>query len=350
MLKFAEFFAGGGGAACGIEQAGGKSVYLTDFWAPAVQTLRKNLPGSSVEMADITKQDPSVLSKHGPVDVLFGGPPCQGFSLANKHRKVADPRNSLFKAYFSMIEALEAKAIVMENVPALTTGKNARIFAEMLDSLRSLGLYVDARILCAAGFGAPTTRQRVFVVATRKPGFEWPEYTHTGQVRHLGLRELVQAFPKAGKPFVTVGEALASIPEVHLNPDRPEVSAEKAAWYQHIKQGQCYHAVPFNLLDFGTRRSWNPLKADSLGWYYRLREDKPCPTILKTCWHAGASSAFAHPWRDCLLSVRELATLQGFPLHWEFMGTPAEAAGQVGNSISPPVAKALAQALAAHLG
>jgi site-specific DNA-cytosine methylase len=166
-------FAGGGGSSLGYHQAGFEELLAVEWDDDAVRTLRDNFPDLQVYHGDI--KDLSVEEclnlagiKPGDLDVFDGSPPCQGFSDANRSRKLDDPRNSLFGEFVRLLEGLKPKVFVMENVKGMIKGAMKQIFLQIMASLRGAGYHVEAQVMNAKHYGVPQSRERVIFIGLRK--------------------------------------------------------------------------------------------------------------------------------------------------------------------------------------
>ena len=208
------FFSGAGGMDAGFNSAGFDVRLALEIDEACCETLRRNLTNTLVMNADINKISAAeILSlsrlKVGEIDCIFGGPPCQSFSLAGKREGLNDERGLLVFRFIELVRQLRPKTFVMENVKGMVNWQGghvmlqlARLFNEPLDSGERYD--VTSSVLNAANFGVPQSRERVFIVGTRlETKFEFPSPTHSRQHDLL----------KGGlKKHTTVGEALASLP------------------------------------------------------------------------------------------------------------------------------------------
>jgi DNA (cytosine-5)-methyltransferase 1 len=343
-----DLFAGCGGLALGFEQAGYRVLGGVDHDLAALATFAAAFPAASASNIDLF--DPLAANKikhslHEPVDVVVAGPPCQGFSLTGP-RNFDDPRNRLYLAVFDVVKALGPSAFVIENVRGMASLYGGQIKAEVIRRFERLGYATSARLLCAADYGVPQMRHRLFFVGVRKElgDFEFPAKTHG---------------PGCARNFVTCAEAISDLPS--LAP--PNLGSEESAY------GETAESEYQRLMRVGSLRLFNhvatrhteivqrvialvPAGGDhrdlpkGVGEHRRFNEawtryhpDRPSHTI-----DTGHRNHF-HYAHNRVPTVRENARLQSFPDRFRFLGTRTQQNRQVGNAV-PPL---LAQAIADHL-
>lgn len=359
-----DMFCGAGGLSEGLRMAGFNSVFALDFDKNATATYALNHPETVVATKDIAKLDPSeILEAAGgrEIDLLAGGPSCQGFSTHGK-RKADDPRNFLFTEYLRIAKALRPKWILIENVQGMLTYDKGYFKRVILAQLQGMGYHADARVLCAADYGVPQLRNRIVFLATRTDvPISFPAATHS------------ESGGKGLRPYVTVGEALGDLPlisdadpsaalnysslptnqyqrylrqktqQLTLHQARA-LSDQAAAIAKHVGEGQGLRSVPVDALPDRFKKmrtiSTGELRKDCTTLYYRLSRSRPAYTI--TCYFRNiASGPFLHPQEDRSLSFREAARLMSFRDSYQFAG--ASIARQIGNAVPPLMAKAVGQ-------
>jgi len=380
-MKLVDFFSGAGGLTCGLNMAGFQSILGSDIHPTYAQTLAKNHPNTHVVTDDICElSEHKILQltglKPGELDLIAGGPPCQGFSINAPIRTLDDQRNYLFKEYLRIAEILRPKAILIENVPGIVSlGKGTAVKA-IYEHLKKMGYTVDHRILFAGHYGVPQMRFRTIFIALRdsnKIEFPYPTHNATAVTNFAGARELclkiAPLFAQGLKDKTTVWDAISDLPELSLGQliDDVEYTKPPQSEYQkilregstnifshgcaklgkanlerlkHIPQGGSWRDIPHELLPAGLKRA---RRSDHTKRYGRLHPDELCSTILTKCDpHWGS---FFHPTQDRAISVREAARIQSFPDHYVFMGSLTEQFEQVGNAVPPLMAKAIGETI-----
>ncbi|MBQ1784211.1 MAG: DNA cytosine methyltransferase [Gammaproteobacteria bacterium] len=362
-----DLFCGAGGLSEGLRQAGFRPVVGVDFDKHAVATYRHNHPGVPViegNIENVTGEQLISLAGTPEVDLIAGGPSCQGFSTHGK-RMQDDPRNFLFKHFVRLVDEVRPKMFLMENVKGmLTYGKGA--FRKQIEAaFQEIGYRTDFTQVLAADYGVPQMRHRILFIGTRIDSIRllFPQPTH-GDAKH-GL-----------KPYVTVKEAIGDLPlmgsdyrsefrsyacapqgsyQVYCRTDAPQnvtlhvgrpLSKQAQALARHIVQGQGLRSAPLEVLPARFKKmrtiSSGALRKDCTTLYYRLDPEKPSYTI--TCNYKNvASGPFLHPWEDRAISHREAARFMSFPDHYQFLG--AGFPRQIGNAVPPLLGKAIGAAL-----
>lgn len=357
-----DLFCGAGGLSEGLRMAGFQPVFALDFDKNATATYAINHPETVVVTKDIATLNPKEILKvvgKREIDLLAGGPSCQGFSTHGK-RNADDPRNFLFTEYLRIAKALRPKWILIENVKGMLTYDKGYFKRVILTQLQAMGYHADARVLCAADYGVPQLRHRIFFLATRmNVPITFPPSTH-GEEGGRGRRR-----------YVTVEDALGDLPRINgtLNSGELEyaskpsteyqrylrqkakrltlhqanaLSAQAAAIAKHVKEGQGLRSVPHSALPERFKKmrriSTGELRKDCTTLYHRLSRERPAYTI--TCYFRNiASGPFLHPKEERSLSYREAARLMSFRDSYLFVGTSL--ARQIGNAVPPLMAKAI---------
>lgn len=395
-----DLFAGAGGFGLGFQAAGFQIPVSVEWDAWACDTLRHNHPEMRVLQADIRDFQMSSSIKGASLvqpDIIIGGPPCQGFSIAGPaHKDPGDPRNTLFKNFAQWVSALEPKAFIMENVKGLLSRKNAE-GQSVLDIIRQAfiekGYFVEAWVLNAAEYGVPQIRERIFIVGHRnEKEIGRPLPTHTLVVDPSASPALDLFTNPPVRPIVSLWEAISDLPELaegegaEWQPYCQSPRTEYQKWartgcdtlhnhvamshskrlverFKHIAWGGSLSDVPE---EHGARRR-NGNGALSGSSYdqnnRRLHPDKPSHTIA-----ASFYANFLHPFQHRNLTAREGARCQSFPDHYRFMGKKTVVShkllqreerfaekhlcqyNQIGNAVPPLLAKAIAVHLRENLG
>lgn len=368
-----DLFSGVGGMSFGLDSVDGLEVVAAFEKDPvACETHRANLPAPVVEgdLGEIRDFSP-VLSDLGikRVDIVSGGPPCQGFSRLGKgalrkialengrpasvdDRKVAsaqDERNWMFRHFCRAVRQVEPKVIVIENVPNMLA--HEPVMDELLGILEELGYDAEAKELSAHHFGVPQRRQRLFVIGSSVSGAEihWPE---ASEIRRT-VRDAIEDLPAIDPGHMTevvrrrspesVGPYLRTMRRGLTGKEKYIVRGhvtrvhrpEDIEAFDHMDQGDMYDAVPEEL-----RRYRDDIFIDK---YHRMIWDNPCWTV--TAHLAKDGYKYIHPEQNRTLSVREAARLQSFPDRFRFAGSRTSRYAHIGNAVPPLLASALGPTL-----
>jgi len=340
--RVADLFSGAGGLSLGFQQAGFEVVFAADNDKESLETYVHNF-GPHAYSLDLTRGSPKAIAKQirekaGDIDVLIGGPPCQGFSIQRRGAP-DDPRNHLLLRHVQIGLALNVKALLIENVPTILGSRGAIQLNEALSLLADASYTVSSAVLQAADYGVPQLRRRAFVVAFRKdfPGefrFLEPLYSPSSYVT---VRQALSSLP--GLP-----EDHSAHPEI-ANHQRRKISEINLKRLSYVPEGGGRLDIPEELRlpchkkDNGHRH---------LDVYGRMVWDKPAPTIT-AMFDNFTRGRFAHPSETRNITNREGARLQSFPDSFVFLGNQKSVARQIGNAVPPMLATAVAHAISSHL-
>lgn len=363
--KAISLFCGAGGCSLGFKMAGYDVIYASDFNETAINTYKKNFPDTISEVQDICEQDFKALLKRlnlksGELDILIGGPPCQGFSTAGT-RFWDDPRNQLLKEYVRCLKEVKPKWFLMENVEGLLTSNKGLYVYEALKAFKELGYAIRIDKVYSQEYGVPQRRKRVIITGNRLGiDFKAPE-----PISHASGRIFKNA-------EFTLGDALINLPKAVESPEDyaryPEQISTKLFDYykspdggvsdhfsktiqgihlkriQCLKPGQTMKDMPVELQHESfkkraKRRVKDGTPSEKRGGapsgLKRLHLDQPSLTIT-----GAATREFIHPTENRPLTIRESARIQTFPDFFEFEGTQSQRIQQIGNAIPPILAKA----------
>ncbi len=331
-------FCGGGGLSLGLQQAGFDLRYAFDNNNWSITTYVKNL-GHHAEIVDAYEVSGAHILEKANVsdlDLLAGGPPCQGFSKQKRGAHLGDKRNALVVEFLRLVEEIRPKAFLMENV-AMMAQLRGRHLVERFHGLE--GYEFMGHFYVAADYGVAQTRQRYVLVGIRKD--------------QLGSFDV----PAPTTPvWPTVGEIIGDLPEPPANygedPANPNhqnarVTSMNIQRFSYVPQGGGWQDIPFDL----RLPCHQVVDTSKGGWpdvYGRLEWDGQCPTI--TCgFDSFTRGRYGHPTQDRPLTPREAARLQGFPDDFVFAGTRYNIRHQIGNAVPVPLAKTVGGAIAAAL-
>lgn len=356
-----DLFCGAGGLSEGFRQAGFEVLAGSDFDDVAGKTFAATHPeatfvGGRIQELSVEHLLAVIELKPGELDVLVGGPPCQGYSVYNHNRGVDDPRAGLFREYLRIVKGLRPKWLVMENVSGLTSIADGGIIREIQAGMNELGYEVDFKILKAEEYGVPQERRRIFFIANRIGApIRFPLPTHGKNLKPLTtIWDAISDLPRVENGRGDEGQKYAAAPanayqselrgnrKTVSNHSAPKLSAVNIERMKHIPSGGSWRDIPFDLLPEGMKKA---KRSDHTKRYGRPRKSDLACTILTKCdIHWGA---YIHPEQDRALTVREAARLQSFPDGFVFHGSRTEQYVQVGNAVPPLMGRAVAEALIA---
>ena len=300
-LKVVSLFSGAGGLDLGFVKAGCRIVWANDLYGAAVETYKKNI-GNHIVCDDITR----IESERIPAcDIVIGGFPCQGFSVANTKRSESDKRNVLYLQLLRVIKDKQPKFFVAENVKGILHFAKGKVFNRILEDMRDLGYKVKYQLFNVADYGVPQCRERVIIVGVRNDvdfEYHFPTPTHS------------KTGGKGLKKWVGIGEALSVFP----NPDEP-----------NTVPNHTYSKYKLNFNGYLGHRPLNP--------------EKPAPTVTARGDDKGGVVILPHPNGLRRMTGRELATVQGFPRTFKFEGPLSSVYRQIGNAVPPRFARHIAK-------
>ena len=361
-MNVIDLFCGAGGLSLGFEMAGFNILAGFEIEPNFLDTYKNSHPKSKGFNVDLNNIDILSFLKNNDInpkdiDVVIGGPPCQGFSTVG-NRMIDDPRNNLVRIYADIVNEIKPKMFLMENVSGLASMKNGQgdlIKDELIDIFNEIGYNVKSKVLLAADYGVPQFRKRIFFVGIKKSyksNFKFPKPTHHDK------NSLLTYFENS-KSYLTVKDAFSDLPLIECNESAEEYDKDPENDYQkfcrknssrlfnhkapnhskvvverikNIPQGGNHGDLPDDL----------KLKRGYPNIYGKLDENKPSDTITGNCGCASAPGRFLHPTCNRVMTVREAARLQSFPDFVEFKGSSSQQYKQVGNAVPPLLAKAIA--------
>ncbi len=353
-----DLFCGCGGFSKGFEEAGFSVRFGIDLWQDAIVTYKKNFPGAAVLNEDIEKiSGKQILELCGmapeDVDVIIGGPPCQGFSVSGK-RLIDDERNRLYKAFVGLVAEIKPKMFVMENVPGLVRLFDGQVCKQVVEDFTNIGYTVKYQILSADNYGVPQQRRRVFFVGVNNSKFSDPA-GYAYPTPFTGIGDMF--------PAVTSKDAISDLDfvpdDVVLGEDIPYKLPAQNEYQKKMREGSrsiLNHSITLHngktkeiiamVPDGGNYKNlpkelWSTRKVH-IAWT-RMDSSKPCFTI-----DTGHNHHF-HYRANRVPTVRESARIQSFPDTFEFLGIKTSQLKQVGNAVPPLLAKAVAESVKTEL-
>lgn len=339
-LTMIDLFSGAGGFAVGCSWAGFESVLGIDHFEPAMRTWSYNHPNSIGCLGDITKINPKAI-KHlledkgvNKINLITGGVPCQGFSIANRKHNDNDERNFLFLEYMKFVKEFDPDYIILENVSGMRSTAGGRFEKEITNYMNLLGYNTTVNLLNAADYGVPQIRQRLIFVGVR-------------QGRGLTSKYV---FPvgKFKNQYRTVYDAISDLPELGNHEKMIVYTKSARNKYQQLMRGIGeIETIPYpkklsnHISPNHPQETINMIASTEQGkpmyskfkQRIRLRENAPSPTQL-----AGGirpQFQFGHPTQPRGLTIRERARIQSFPDSYVFLGGIVQERVQTGNAVPP---------------
>lgn len=309
-MNYVELFSGAGGLSLGFEKAGFKNIFSVEYDEVISETYKYNFPNNKLIVADVkdvTNQKIKDMVAGITVDVVIGGPPCQGFSLAGKNGRnfIDDERNYLFKEFVRFVSVIKPNMFVMENVARMASHNKGQTIKEVVCEFERLGYDVQYKILQAADYGIPQKRQRIFVVGTKGQRFEYPKPKNEIMTVKMAIDDL---------PSLASGQT-SDIPN-HTAMNHSRQMLEKMAY---ISDGGNRFEIPEEIRP----------KSGDIRKYIRYKSSEPAVTVT------GDMRKIFHYNQNRALTSRELARLQSFPDEFIFQGKSISVQQQIGNAVPP---------------
>ena len=319
QLTYIDLFSGSGGFSLGFDNKGFQNIFSIDIEPSFCETYKYNFPQHNLiekDICQLSNEEIKYLKEVSDVDVVIGGPPCQGFSIAGTigRKFIEDPRNKLFKEFVRVVEVIKPKFFVMENVARLYNHNKGETRKEIINDFEKLGYKVECKILNSADYGVPQIRKRVIFIGTRyNQKIEFPQRTVD---KYLTVKEALHNYP-----ILSAGEE--SIIPNHVAMAHSYQMLEKMSY---ISDGGSREEIPLKLRP----------KSGDVRKYIRYKSDEPSVCVT------GDMRKIFHYEQNRALTVRELAKLQSYPDDFIFKGTKISQQQQVGNSVPPKMAEAIA--------
>lgn len=385
LLTYVDLFSGCGGFSLGLEWAGLRCLAAVDFNAPAIETFKANHPQVPHALVkDLTAFRPEHLDKliaPERVDLIVGGPPCQGFSKARQvdganhgERLVHDSRRDLYKEFLRYVKYYQPKVFIMENVPGLRSAAGGEFFTRVQVESRELGYRVIPYEVEAWRFGVPQKRIRQLFIGTRR---ELPLFIPDRYIKHTHAA-IGESSDSGLEPFITLGEAIGDLPEIVAGDGQFIRKYDSDLRRAHVKRygkRYIYDVLQANKAKLLTAHAARPHSQRDLRDFLRLREgenskqaiargekmefpydrenfkdrytrqhrDGLCSTIVAHLKKDGLM--FIHPVQCRSLTPREAARVQSFPDTFVLPELPTNSFAQIGNAVPPLVGKAMGLAV-----
>lgn len=340
-----DLFAGVGGLSLGFEKQGFDVLLANEYDASIAAAYSANHINTKMIVGDITALDlDATFGKYkGKIDVIIGGPPCQGFSQKGQRRTIHDERNFLFKYYVKVVELVKPKYFVMENVPNLLTAERGYFRKEIEELFEKMGYFLEYGVLNASDYGVPQNRRRAVIIGK--------------------LNAPAPKLPKPKNITVTVWDAISDLAYLQSG-EGAEVQdyagSAKSDYQRMLRENsdKLYNHVATRHSALALERlamippnagkevlpKKHLTKSIYSGTWTRMRKDEISVTIT-TRFDTPSSGKFTHPFLNRAITVREAARIQSFPDSFRFIGNKGSQMKQVGNAVPPLLASAIAEVI-----
>lgn len=327
-----ELFAGAGGLALGLEQAGFNTKVAVEINKWAAKTLKTNRPNWNIIEDDIQRISQvgikQYLKDSEEIDLLSGGYPCQSFSYAGNRLGIDDTRGTLFYDFAKILQELIPKMFLVENVKGLVTHDKGRTLETMINVFKKVGYQVSYKVLNAVDYGVAQKRERVIIVGIRD------------DVKKKINSEF--EFPKPYENQLTLKDILKNVP----NSECATYNDKKKEVLKYVNPGGCWRDLPDNIAREYMKATYF-MGGGRTGIARRLSWDEPGLTVL--CSPAQKQTERCHPDELRPFSIRENARIQSFPDDWVFEGSLSEKYKQIGNAVPVNVAKEIGLSIVDYL-
>ncbi len=327
-----ELFAGAGGLALGLEQAGFNTKLAVEIDKWAVNTLKRNRPHWNIVEGDIQQISKegikSYLKDDEEIDLLSGGYPCQSFSYAGKRLGLEDIRGTLFYDFAESLRQLRPKMFFAENVKGLATHDKGKTLQVMIDVFQEIGYHVDYKVLNALDYGVAQKRQRIIIIGTR-----------------LDIKEKINQDFKFPEPYtyrLYLKDILKDVPQSEC----AKYNDKKKEIFKHVNPGGCWRDLPDDIAREYMKASYF-MGGGRTGIARRLSWNEPGLTVL--CSPSQKQTDRCHPDELRPFSIRENARIQSFPDNWIFEGSLSEQYKQIGNAVPVNLAKEIGLSIKRYL-
>ncbi|WP_029608810.1 DNA cytosine methyltransferase [Mycoplasma simbae] len=353
-FKILDLFSGAGGFSYGLDSLPYfETLVAVDFDKHALETFKFNFPKARCVLGDICKPDTKKelleISKKIGINMIIGGPPCQGFSLKGKNLGLDDPRNFLFLEFLDIVEDLLPKIVIIENVKNMIKSSNGYFIDQIISKLKKNGYKCDYGVLNAHDFGVPQNRERAIIIA------------------HKGDKLITLPKPPKNSLKLTVRDAISDLSYLNsgeglfvsqylsqpLSDYQKNMRKDSVQLYNHIATS--HSKVAIEKLSFippeGSKKylpkEFHGNQKFGTTWS-RLEWDKPSPTI-DTRFDTPSNGKNSHPFLNRSITPREAARIQGFPDRFIFKGPKTSVCRQIGNAVPPALSRNIGKHIISEL-
>lgn len=326
--KLIDIFSGCGALSTGFEQTGQfETVLAADIWQTALDTIKLNKPNTETTckpLQDLENPEiQKIKEKYGEIEVVVGGPPCQGFSLAGK-RKSDDPRNNLWQEYVRFVSIIKPNWFVLENVFGLASMKNEdgeKVIDLILKEFQKTGYTCEVNLISAKDFNVAQDRKRLLIIGNKNG-------------KYLKLKPVTKNKQKTVREVISDLESLKSGEKSKKDPYHFAMNhnPNHLKWLEPVPEGDTAHN--YKHITGMTAKGYSTT-------YKRIWWDRPSPAIT-TCFNSISSQNNVHPADTRALTIREAMRIQSFPDDFRFAGNNKDIRTQIGNAVPPELARQVA--------
>ena len=339
-----DLFSGAGGFSSGLDKVRNiRTVVAVDFDKYATETFKKNFPNAYVITGDLTNQDVKKevikVSKKKRVNMIVGGPPCQGFSLKGKNLGLDDPRNFLFLEYFDLVKEIEPEVFVIENVKNILNSENGYFIDQIVEKFSSIDYIINFDVLNAKDFGVPESRERAIIIGSKTRSIDLP----VGNSKPVTVRDAISDLA-----YLESGEG--SFESEYINP-------ATSLYQKKLRGKKLYNHIATNHSKVALEKlAMIPPEGDKTSLpkelhgkqkfattWSRLQWDTFSPTI-DTRFDTPSNGRNSHPFLNRSITPREAARIQSFDDDFIFYGPKSSVCKQIGNAVPPLLSKAISNA------
>lgn len=350
--KILDLFCGAGGFSYGMEKNPYfKTVIALDNNRYACETFKKNMPTTDVVIADITKSDTKKIviakSRKADVNMIIGGPPCQGYSMKGKKLGLSDPRNFLFLEYLNFVEAIKPDVFIIENVKGLLSASKGWFLDEIINAVKALGYSLDYGVLNAAQYGVPQARERAIFICSKNNKIILPK---PNSIHRVTVRDAIEdlSYLESGEGEFEQEYMMEARSEYQkeMRMNSQKLYNHKASKHKQVAIDKLKMIPPEKGKEFLPEELLGKQKFKTT--WGRLKWDEVSPTI-DTRFDAASNGTNNHPVLNRAITPREAARIQSFDDKFVFYGTKVHIRKQIGNAVPPLLAKAIADQICKFL-
>ena len=347
--RILDLFSGAGGFSKGFDMVKGfKTVLATDFNESALETFKFNFQDAITICGDITDENVkfNILenARRLGVNMIIGGPPCQGFSNKGKKLGLNDPRNFLFLEYLDIVKYLQPEIFIIENVKSMITASNGYFMNLIKEKINEIGYFMDYGVLTASDYGVPQNRERTIIIAGKEKTYRLPKKTIS---KVVSVRDAISDLS-----YLNSGEGQFEsdyIIQPNSNYQKMMRKYSSGKLFNHVATNHSENALDkLKMIPSEKGKEYLPKylhgKQKFKTTWGRLKWDEPSPTI-DTRFDTPSNGRNSHPYLNRAITPREAARLQSFPDEFVFLGKKTQITKQIGNAVPPLMAVEIAKSI-----